>query len=120
MPQTSTAECWAVLTDRYKTFLDRCVPDPPDPLQESTQALLCKPHRDGRLLLLQLGDGCGFDQVYVRFPDGRENYIRRTDLAIVTGSLRTVPRRPRIHMGRTSLMGGIAHGIRSGRAFRGR
>lgn len=120
MPPARAAECWAVLTDRYKTFLDRCVPDEPDPLQESIQGLLCKPHRDGRFLLLQVGDGCSTEQVYVRFPDGREHWIHRRDLRIVGGRLRDVPKRGRIRMGRTSLMGAIAHGIRTGRAFRGR
>lgn len=112
--------CWAVLTDRCKTFLDLHVPDNPDPFKESVQSLLLKPRRDNLFRLLRIGDGTGYDEVYVEFEDGTQNWIDLIDLKIVSGSIRHVPKRGRIHMGRTSLMGAIAHGIRTGRAFRGR
>ncbi len=120
MDKAPRHDCWAVLSDRYRRFLDLCIHEGDDPLTMSVQAQLCKPFRDGRFRLLQIGDGCGFDQVYALFPDGREHWIRRVDLKIVEGNIRTVPKRGRIRMGTTSLMGSIAHGIRSGEVFRGR
>jgi hypothetical protein len=70
--------------------------------------------------LLERGDGVSDAVYWVQFPDGTTCYLRRSDVKVVSGSLRSVPRRGRIRMGKTSLMGRLAAGIRSGRTFRGR
>ena len=70
--------------------------------------------------LVERGDGVSDDVYLVQFPDGVTCDLRRADLKVVSGSLRSVPRRGRIRMGKTSLMGRLAAGIRSGRTFRGR
>jgi hypothetical protein len=114
------SSCWAVLSDRYKTYLDRHVAANLDPWTTSIQDCIFKPLRDEKFRLLQIGDGTGYDEVYVALPDGREEWIKRTDLHIIQGSIRTVYKRPKIFMGKTSLMGILAHGIKTGRTFRGR
>lgn len=112
--------CVVEYSASYKHFLDRCVPDDPMDLSVSAQAVLAKQFRNARLQVLERGDGIDSREWYVEFPDGRKNYVRRSNLTVVEGSERSVPRRGRIVMGRTSLMGSCSHAIRSGRAFRGR
>jgi hypothetical protein len=113
-------DCWACLSEMYRRYLDMCVPENCDPGGLSIQDLHFRSRKMERFRLLQVGDGTSFDQVYVETQDGQEVWIQRTDLVIVEGSLRSVKRKGLIHMGRSSLMGSIAYGIRSGRVFRAR
>jgi hypothetical protein len=115
-----STECWARLSERYLLYLEMCVPEDADQSGFSVQDIHFRQRKTERFRLLQVGDGTSYDQVYVETNDGQEVWIRRVDLVIVEGSLHSVKKRGMIHMGRTSLMGGIAHGIKSGRAFRAR
>jgi len=110
----------AILSERYQQYLTKYLPDNEcfDPLSISVQDTVFKPIRNERFTVLQIGDGCRNDIAFVRSQSGIEQWIRLVDLE--TGSLRGVPRRGRIVMGKSSLMGTVAHGIRNGRAFRGR
>lgn len=112
--------CVVEFSERYKHYLDRCVSDDPKDLSVGVQDLFGKQFRDSRMVVIERGDGISPNQWYVCFHDGRRNYVRRSDLVVVEGSERTVPKRGKIHMGRTSLMGACSRAIRSGRAFRGR
>lgn len=108
----------AVFTSLYKEHLTRVRND--HPLDLSVEDACGRTRIGQRFQLLHVGDGCSRKHAYVRFEDDPEQWVQLIHLSVVTGSLRAVPRRGRIHMGRTSLMGIICHGIRSGRCFRGR
>ncbi len=121
----SKQECIAMLSDMYKRYLDICVPDDPDHYAYSIQDSIFKFYRDESFQIILVGDGLRNDIVYVRLPYlthdiGEEQWIRRVDLEITRGDIRKVPKKGRITVGRGSLMGCIAHGIKNGRAFRGR
>ncbi len=108
----------AVLSERYLQYLDLCVADDADELTISIQDLFFRRRKAEAFTLVHIGDGCRNEEAYVRTSDGQEAWIKLSDLR--TGSKRGVPRGGRIHMGKTSLMGTIAHGIANGRVFRGR
>jgi len=122
MGDASEGRCVAVLSDRFKRYLDLCVPESPDAFCSSLQDCVFKPRRDERFVVLLRGDGVSDRPFYVRCEDGLETWIAtgHTDLKVVEGTLRAVPKRGRIHLGKTSLMGSIAIAIRSGKVFRGR
>jgi len=116
--EKKTKPCVIELSERYKSYLDLCVPNQPG-LDFSVQDVIFKPLRDETFEVLLHGDGMGYSHLYVRLPEG-EDWIRKTCVVVVQGNLRNAPKRGLIHMGKTSLMGRIAHGIKSGRTFRGR
>lgn len=118
-------ECLAVLSDAYINYLDICVPDNPDPFNYSIQDQIFKFYRNESFQFILIGDGLRNDIAYVRLPYivhdiGEEQWIRRVNLRVIKGDIRKVPKKGRIIMGRGNLMGCIAHGIKSGRAFKGR
>lgn len=118
-------KCIAQLSDRYKIYLDTCVEDNPDHFNYSVQDRVFKFYRNESFQVILVGDGLRDDIVHIRLPYvlndiGIEQWIRRVDLEVVQGDIRKVPKKGRIKMGRSSLMGCIAHGIKTGKAFRGR
>jgi hypothetical protein len=111
---------FASLSERYSRYLKLCVPEGFDPLGFSVQDITFKGRDSERFELIHIGDGVSYDVAYVRLVDGQEVWIKIRDFKVVDGNIRNVPKRGRIHMGKTSLMGIVCHGIKSGRAFRGR
>ena len=77
-------------------------------------------HIDEQVRVLQIGDGFDSNVVKIEYGDGSTDYVPRCWLKIGKG-IRSVPIKGRaVRMGKTSLMGSISHGIRTGKAFRGR
>lgn len=113
-------KCYASLSDAYVRYLSLCVPRDADPLTLSIQDVHFKGRESEQFEVLQVGDGTGYREAYVRLDDGQEVWIKITDLCVVSGDIRKVQKRGLIRMGKTSLMGCVAHSIKSGRAFRGR
>ena len=112
--------CRAVLSDTYVRYLDLCVPKDADQLSLSVEDCHFKGREQERFEVLQIGDGTTRKIAYVRTPEGKEMWLQLHRIRVVEGSLRDVKKRGLIKMGKTSLMGCVAHGILSGKAFRGR
>lgn len=117
---SENAACYASLSDSYIRYLNMCVPEDADPLSLSIEDCHFKGRETQIFEVLQIGDGNSYKDAYVRLSDGKEVWIQLHLLKVVSGDLRNVKKRGMIRMGKTSLMGCVAHGIRSGRAFRGR
>ncbi len=115
-----TDPCIVKLSDMYLNYLNLCVPTNPDPLYASIEDLQFKGKENCEFKVIQVGDGCSNDILLIELPSGYQTWCQKRNVKVVKGSLRSVPKRGRIVMGRTSLMGIVCHGIRSGRAFRGR
>jgi hypothetical protein len=118
--RSSPPTCYASLSDQYVRYLNMCVPDGADPLSLSVQDCHFKGREKQIFEVLQIGDGTSYKDAYVRLPNGKDVWIQRHLLRVVSGEIRKVKKRGMIRMGKTSLMGCSAHGIKSGRAFRGR
>lgn len=112
--------CRVEFTQQYKTYLDRCVSADPRDLSVGVQDVFGKQFRNSSFEVLEIGDGVSDRYVWVQLPDGIKTYFKRSDLTVVSGSWRGLPRKGRIVMGNTSLMGRSARAIKSGKAFRGR
>jgi hypothetical protein len=112
--------CYATLSDSYVRYLELCAPPEVDLLSLSIQDCHFRGKKTETFEVLQIGDGTSYNHAYVRCSDGVEAWIQVHLLRVVSGDIRKVKKRGMIRMGKTSLMGGIAHGIKSGRAFRGR
>lgn len=78
--------------------------------------------KDGRRGVVLFGDRYENNRVFAVFEDNPTQYefITLWSHEIIAGSKRTIWRPTKVFMGKTSLMGHVAHGIRSGRTFRGR
>lgn len=74
---------------------------------------------DGKLEVLEW-DWMEPRTLKVLCSDGGTRWYRASELTIVKGTLRGLPRARGVRMGKTSLMGSIALAVKSGRAFRGR
>ena len=116
----SPEPCFASLSMDYINYLNLCVPEDADPLSLSIQDCHFKGREDQRFEIIQIGDGTSHKDAYVRLPEGDEVWIKLSSLQVVSGSLRNVKKRGLIRMGKTSLMGSVCNGIKSGKAFRGR
>lgn len=112
--------CYVALNEGYVRYLKLVAGPDVDPLRLSIEDWHFRGRENERFLALQVGDGCSYDIVYVRLPEGKDVWLSRKNLRVVEGDLRKVHKRGRIRMGNTSLMGRLSRAIGSGRAFRGR
>lgn len=112
--------CYVRLSHSYVEYIRRFVLPEKDPLKLSVQDDTFKHRTSERFKVIMRGDGLSDKPLYVELPDGIRQWIEPHHVTVIEGSLRTVPKRGRIHMGRGSISGRIAHAIKSGRAFRGR
>lgn len=119
-PTPTPRPCYVALNGAQVRYLKLFAGPDVDPNRLSIEELHFRGRESEKFLALQVGDGCTYDSVYVRLPEGKDVWLSRKNLRVVEGDLRKVPKRGRIRMGNTGLMGRLSRAIKSGRAFRGR